>query len=559
MTDQTRYEYIINRSNDFVSLINRDYVYEFANDAYCEAVGMQRDQIVGKNVEDVWGEQRFHTRLKSLLDRCFAGESVEYVDNVPLGSIEKQMHVTYQPYDESDETTHALVLAHDITRLAEIETKLTHYEYLDPLTGLFNRRSLDIVLDKEIFASQRSRIPLTHALLFISLRGFTEIHRSFGVEFADILLENTGLRVRSIVRESDYVFRFDGTELTVLLTNITRAEDSAIVAEKVHDAITLPYKHNGIEIAVSALIGIAVFPTDGTTSSDLIRNASSAVLEAEKRGVPYCLYEKNLHEEAIARVTLKSELVKAFEERQFVLHYQPLVDTDGMTVGAEALIRWNHPHRGLLLPDAFIGLAEETRLISAIDKWALYEVCRQLSAWSDYPEFFISINISARDLLDEYIVEVVRLALQRAPGLSPSRLKLELTERISMNDPERSIRTMQALNEAGVDIWIDDFGTGQSSLAYLKQLPGQVLKIDKVFIDQIANDEEDLIYLESIVRAIKSRGKQVLVEGVSHEDQTRRLRTIQCDLMQGYYFSRPVGAERLMEIVQARRPLPHDE
>lgn len=556
MAEHHRFEYMINRSRDFVTLINRDYVYEFANRAYCETIERSPDDVVGRTVADVWGEDRFSTRLRSLLDRCFAGETVEYIDQFTFGSFEKHMHVCYYPYAESGETTHALVVSHDITRLTEIETKLTHYEYLDPLTGLFNRRSLDVILDKEIYRANRSPVPLTHALLFVSLEGFSEIHRAFGIELGDILLENTGLRVRQTVRDSDYVFRFDGTDLTVLLIGITHPEDSAIVADKIHEAITMPYKYRGIEVTVAATIGVAIFPTDGATHTELVGNANTAVLEARQQGEPYALYTRAVHDEAIARATLKTELVAAFEERRFVLHYQPFVNAKGEPVGAEALIRWNHPRRGLLYPASFIALAEETRLVSAIDKWALYEVCDQLAAWSHLPDFFISINISARDLLDSYLIEAVSLALKRSPGVPAHRLKLELTERISMDNPERSIETMRGLADLGVEIWIDDFGTGQSSLAYLKQLPAKVLKIDKVFIDRINEEEEELVYLDSIVRAIRSRGKQVCIEGVTDADQERRLRGIGCDLMQGYYYAQPVTADTLLEMVTGGRPLP---
>jgi len=557
MAKRNRFEYMINRSHDFVTLINADYVYEFANVPYCEAIEKDQEAVVGLTVAEVWGNERFSNKLRPHIDRCLAGETVEYIDSFRYGTFEKHMHVTYYPYGEDGGPTHALVYSHDITRLTEIETKLTHYEYLDPLTGLFNRRSLNVILEKEIYRARRSRHDETHALIHVSLEGFAEVHQSFGAELADILLENTGLRVRQAVRESDFVFRFEGTELTVLLTNIGHAEDAAIVATKLHDAITLPYKYQGMELTISARIGIAIFPTDGAESAELIRNANSAVLEAKRQGVVYCLYDQGVHEAAIARVTLKTELVNAFEQHQFVLHYQPFVNEHGHPVGAEALIRWNHPTRGLLYPGAFIGLAEETRLISAIDKWALYEVCRQLSEWSEMRDFYISINISARDLLDEYLVDAVSLALQRAPGVPPNRLKLELTERISMDDPERSIRTIRAIMDLGVDVWIDDFGTGQSSLAYLKQLPASVLKIDKVFIDQIANDEEDLVYLESIIRAIRSRGKSVVIEGVTDEDQVRRLRAIGCDLMQGYYFSEPVSAPTLLGLLTPGGALPH--
>jgi len=555
VSDQFRYDYMINRSHDYVTLISRDYRYEFANDAYCEAIELDREEVVGRAVADVCGDEQFRDRIREPVERCLAGETIDQVETLRIGGAERRVHVRYYPYGENGETTHALGVSRDITRLNEIEARLTQYEFLDPVTGLFNRRSLNVVLEREIFRAHRSRQPETHAVMHVALHGFGEIHQSFGAEFADILLENTGLRVRQAIRESDYVFRFEGTDLTVLLVNISHAGDVGFVAEKIHDAITVPYKYQGMEVGVTARIGIAIYPDDGDECADLIRNANSAVLDARKRDLTYSLYNRAVHEEAIARVALKTRLVNAFDARQFVLHYQPFVDVNGVPVGAEALIRWNHPERGLLYPASFIGLAEETRLVSAIDKWALYEVCRQLGDWSDLGDFYVSVNISARDLLDEYLVDAVQLALQRAPGVSPHRLKLELTERISMHDPERSIRTMRALADLGVEIWIDDFGTGQSSLAYLKHLPAAVLKIDKVFIAQIVDDHEDLIYLESIVRAIRSRGKRVVIEGVTDAAQAKLLRSIGCELMQGYYFSEPVPAGRLREIVAGNRPI----
>ncbi len=352
------------------------------------------------------------------------------------------------------------------------------------------------------------------------------------------------------------MFRFDGTDLTVLLTDIKHAADAAIVAEKIHDAISMPYSYKGIDIRLSSVIGVSIYPTDGTDSQTLIRNANSAIVEATKTQAPYLLYDSEMHKKAIARLTLKSELQRAFEARQFVLHYQPFVDKDGAIVGAEALIRWNHPERGLLFPGAFIGVAEETRLISAIDRWALFEVCHELARWQDVPDFFISINISAKDLLDEYLVEATQQALAAAGDISPERLKLELTESISMDDPGKSIETMKALMALGLDVWIDDFGTGQSSLSYLKHLPAVVLKIDRVFIEQIADNADDREYLRSIVSAIRSRGKKVIIEGVSTREQAEQLAAIHFEYLQGFHFSKGVPADDLHTLVRDHGSLP---
>ena len=557
MAGRDRFEFIVNRSPDFITLINSDYVYEFVNDSYRVAIDKTYDEVVSHSVEEIWGRDKFTTSIQPVLDRCFEGEIVEYIDVFRFGSFEKHMHVTYYPYSENGAgRPYALVFSHDITRLTEIETRLTRYEFVDPLTGLLNRRSLNVILDKEIYRGQRANDDVYRAVIFISLREFAAIHQSYGPEFADILLENTGLRVKQTVRDSDYVFRFDGTDLTVLLTDIKRAADAAIVAEKIHDAITLPYSYKGIDIRLVSVIGVSIYPTDGTDSQTLIRNANSAIVEAAKIQAPYLLYDSETHEKAIARVTLKSELQRAFEARQFVLHYQPFVDRNGTIVGAEALIRWNHPNRGLLYPGAFIGLAEETRLISAIDKWALFEVCHELGRWEHLPDFFISINISARDLLDQYLVEAVQQALAAAGDISPGRLKLELTESISMNDPGRSIETMKELMALGLDVWIDDFGTGQSSLSYLKHLPAVVLKIDRVFIEQIADNADDREYLRSIVAAIRSRGKKVIIEGVSSQEQMEQLTDIQFEYLQGFHFSKGVLADDLHKLVTDHGTLP---
>lgn len=557
MAEGDRFEFIVNRSPDFITLINADYFYEFANDAYCAAVGKSFDDVVGHSVEEIWGEDKFTTSIRPVLDRCLEGEVVEYIDAFRFGSFEKQMHVTYYPYSEDDDgRPYSLVFSHDITHLSEIETRLTRYEYFDPLTGLLNRRSLHVILDKEIYRGQRSEEDVYHALAFISLQNFAQVHQTYGPEFADLLLENTGLRVKETVRESDYVFRFDGTDLTVLLTDIKQAADAAIVAEKIHDAISVPYSYEGIDVRLSSVIGVSIYPTDGTSSQTLIQNANSAIVEANKTQAPYLLYDSETHEKAIARVTLKSELRRAFESRQFVLHYQPFVERDGTIVGAEALIRWNHPDRGLLYPGAFIGVAEETRLITAIDKWALFEVCNELAKWEDVSDFFISINISARDLLDEYLVEATQQALAAAGNIRPERLKLELTESISMDDPGRSIETMRALIDLGLDVWIDDFGTGQSSLSYLKHLPATVLKIDRVFIEQIADNADDRDYLQSIVTAIRSRGKKVIIEGVSTREQMDQLTDVRFEYLQGFYFSKGVPAADLRKLVSVGRPLP---
>ena len=310
----------MNQTHDLMVLVSRRYLYEIVNDAFCRSVDRDRGHVVGKTVESVFGHDRFTTRLKPLFDRCFDGELVQYIDTMSLGAIERSVHVCYYPYRESGSAvTHALVVTHDISNLGEMETRLTQYEFLDPVTGLFNRRSMNVILEKEIYKANRSSTPVRHAVMFISLMESAELHQTFGPEYADLLIENTGLRIRQAVRESDYVFRFEGFDMTVLLTNIARAEDAMLVAKKVHEEIAVPYSYGGMDVKVDSVIGISVFPEDGESVEKLISHANSALLEARRRTLPYCMYERATHELALARVTLRTELQRAFELRQFVL------------------------------------------------------------------------------------------------------------------------------------------------------------------------------------------------------------------------------------------------
>ena len=555
--DKSHVSYILDQTRDYVTLINRDYRYELANRPYCDAIGKGRDEVVGAEVSDLWGEEIFQDKIRPSLDKCFNGEPVEYIEQFAFGDFMRHVHVVIIPYREGgDEITHALVLSHDITHLTEIESKLTRYEYFDPLTGLFNRRSLGVVLDKEIFKTHRANSSNCHGVLFLQLRDFGRVNETYGTEVADLLIENTAVRVKQQVRDSDYVFRFEGSSLTVLLTNIVRDTDVAIVAEKIHDAVTMPYHYRDIVISLDAVVGIAVYPKNGTTSAELIRNATSAVGEAKRASAPYTIYDKDLHDAAMKRLRRKTELQYAFEARQFELHYQPLVTEDGTVKGAEALIRWNHPKEGLLAPGAFIGLAEETGLIGVIDKWALFTVCRFLARIAGYFDIFVSINLSAEDLLDRDLTTVVDQALHQDRRIPADRLKLELTERITMHEPDRAVEAIQYLEGLGVEVWIDDFGSGISSLNFLRRLPATRLKIDKSFVDDIHVSRQERAYLVDILSLVRTRGKGHVIEGVANADQFAVLQELGVELLQGYYFSKPMPEDDFVALLDSGRTLP---
>ena len=550
------YEYIVNLSKDFITLINRDYVYEIVNDSYCREMGLARENVLKRKVAAVWGEEKFEATIRKHLDDCFAGKEIHYIDQFKFGPFVKYMHVSYYPYREGGEITHCLVFSHDITQLGEIESRLSNYEYRDPVTGLFNRRSLNIILEKEIEKAKRSRSEKLRALLFIALENMSKVNQAHGHEIGDLLLENTGLRIRKVLRGSDFVFRFEGNELTALLTNISRNTDAGKVAQKIHNAVALPYDYKGTELLITCSIGIAVYPEDGEERNILIQRAASALQEAKKRGNTFLLFNAALHREAQERLRLESDLAKAFDEQQFELHFQPVVDMAGSLRGAEALIRWQHPQRGMVPPLDFIPLAEETGMIQAIGRWTLFTACQHLARWSSRIDLYLSVNLSARDFADPQLLELLETAMSKAGIKDPRRLKLEITETRCMEDPERTIRRIAELKAKGIDTLVDDFGSGYSSLGYLKRLPADTFKIDRVFVEALAESCDERDYLSRIIDTIKSRRKRVLVEGVSTAQQYALLKDMRCDLMQGYYFSRPLPASAFEKLLARDAALP---
>lgn len=552
-----KHEYIVNTSKDFITLINKEYIYEFVNLSYEKMIGKPQNEILNNTVANVWGNEIFQTKLKDCIDRCFNGEEVQYIDKFKFGLDVKYAHVYYYPYRDNDsEITHALVFTHDITRLGEIETKLINYEYRDPFTGLFNRKSMDITLEMELEKAKRSASDNLRALLYIDIYNLGEITQKFGFEIGKMLLENTGLRIRESLRDSDYIFHFMGNELSVILTHLSRKTDAARVAQTLVHKIEDPYQHKKHSIKLKPRIGISIFPIDGDNNSKLINNAVSAAREAGLQDCSYMLYDEELHRESIRKLNMQSELTAAFKNREFVLYYQPIVDRKGNIKGAETLIRWNRPGVEIVSPIDFIPLAEEVGLIGEIGKWVIFTATRQLREWIKDYDIYVSLNLCAREFANKELSSIIEKALERADNLDPRFLKLEITESEGIRNPEKFIKQISQLQSMGIEIFIDDFGTGQSSLGYLKTIPADVLKIDRSFIMNIDNDEEDLNFLKTMVQMIKSRNKKIVVEGVSTEKQAEILISLGCDRFQGYYFSRPLPPDRFKELLDSGKALP---
>ena len=440
-------------------------------------------------------------------------------------------------------------LQFDITKRKEAEDKIEHLAFYDPLTGLPNRRLMQDRLQHS-FASG-SRHQLYGALLFIDLDNFKALNDTKGHNFGDHLLIMVAERLQSCVREGDTVARLGGDEFVVILENLSEnAEQAATLAESVGDkilvAIDQPYILQNENYHCTASIGISLFRDQEITVDELLRRADTAMYQAKNHGRNTLrFYDPAMQAALEARMQLENDLRGAMAEGQFKLYYQPQVNQQGDIFGAEALIRWQSPQKGLVPPGEFIPLAEETGLILSIGNWVIETACDQLKAWEDDPQtsaLQLAVNVSARQFHQpDFIEQVLKILIDK--NINPSRLKLELTESLVLDDFDAAITKMNLLKEAGLSFSMDDFGTGYSSLSYLTQLPLNQLKIDQSFVRNIGVKHVNAVIVQTIIGMAKNLDIEVIAEGVETEEQYKFLKEHQCNLFQGYLFGKPVPIE----------------
>lgn len=443
----------------------------------------------------------------------------------------------------------AFVLAASLGTLVAwrlIEQQALH----DPLTNLPNRTLLRERLDQAL-AQPEARQPL--AVLFLDLDNFKAVNDTVGHGLGDALLVAVARRLRRSVRPQDLVARLGGDEFAVLLQGLHAAEDAVQVAERLLGSFRRPFHLAGRELYVHASIGVAVRSTHTVQADQLLRDADLAMYMAKGSGKGrYAVFEPAMHAALLRRLELKADLQQALAREEFTLRYQPTVALDtGEIVGAEALLRWAHPRRGLVPPAEFIPLAEETGLIVPLGRWVLQQACRQAAAWP--AALTVSVNLSARQLKHESLVDDVAAALHDS-GLAPQRLILEITESdlIEESALDACLERLLALKRLGVRLAIDDFGTGYSSLSYLRRLPVDILKIDKSFVDGLARGPQGVAVVRSVVDLGRNLGLAVVAEGVEDAGQRTVLASLGCELAQGYYFARPVDRTTLATLLAAR-------
>ena len=454
--------------------------------------------------------------------------------------------------------THYLASFNDLTASKVAEERIRLLAYHDPLTGLPNRLLLSDRLAHALAMARRRQGHV--AVLYIDLDRFKNINESLGHAVGDKLLWEIAHRLNTCVREEDTVSRLSGDEFVIVVENLQGQGDAAAIANKVHKAFEQPIQVDGRMLHASASIGIAVYPNDGDSAEVLMQNADTAMYQAKAQGRnTYQFFAPFMNAHVRERLELENTLRQALEREEFELYYQPIIDLNsGAIVCAEALIRWRHPEHGLVSPDKFIPIAEETGIIVRIGDWVLEQACRALSAWQAQgiqpPR--LSVNISPRQFRQPGLAERIRLILARQ-GVDAHQIDLEVTESALMDQPELAARILQELKSMGLGIVIDDFGTGYSSLAYLKTFPIDKLKIDRSFVRDLHTDNSDREITLAVIALSHNLGLKVVAEGVENPDQLAFLKRHDCDSVQGFFYSEPKPAGAFQDyFVDYRRCLP---
>ena len=520
-------------------------------------------EITGYQCEDVMGQRpslfksgrhsaHFYQQMFQALEST--GEwSGEIWNRRKSGEVYPQWQTIRVIHDDQGQVSHYVAVFSDISAMKNSEHELAHLAHHDPLTDLPNRLLFTDRAEQALASAQVHKRGC--ALLLMDLDHFKIINDSLGHNVGDQLLKLVAERLSGLFGPGVTLARLGGDEFAVLAESCPQVVQAAALAQRMLNAIKDPFIFDGNQLFISASIGISLFPSDALSAEQLLRNADSALFKAKSAGREgYALYTEELTAHAQHRVEIAGELRRALDQHELRVYYQPVHDLhDSRLVGVEALVRWQHPERGLVPPGEFIPIAERTGLIAEIDAWVMDQACRQMCQWlaDGAPLSFIAINVSSRLFARRELYEQVAQVLHTT-GLDPAFLELEVTESAVMDDPEVALEQLHRLRELGLRLAIDDFGTGYSSLLRLKRLPVQKLKIDQGFVAGLPWDEDDAAIVRVVIALAKSMGMQVHAEGIEQVEQARFLLDQECDMGQGYWFGRPMPAD---EIDWTRAPL----
>lgn len=541
----------VEQSPAAVVITGLDAAIEYVNPKFTQVTGYLLEEVRGKNPRILQSGNMPKKEYQKLWQTLLAGKEWhgEFHNKRKDGSLFWE-HASISPMRNSlGQITHYVAVKEDITIRKDYERQLEYQATHDELTGLANRALLKDLLEQAIHYAHRSGRMV--AVLLLDLDRFKVINDSLGHGVGDDLLRVIAERLKYSVREADTIARLGGDEFVILLTEVEDAEDVRKVAGGILERLTQSIVLGGREMIVTASLGISFYPTDGSDSATLIRNADAAMYQAKRDGSSLSFYRNEMNLRLLKTLELESALRQALEPCQFQLFYQPKVDLrNGRIQGCEALIRWFHPQRGIISPADFIPLAEETGLIVPIGQWALHEACRQSKAWQaqGLAPLSIAVNLSACQFRNGDLLRVVQDVLEHH-DLEPHLLELELTESMIMEDPLGAAQIMHGLKRLGVGLSLDDFGTGYSSLNYLRRFPFDSLKIDRSFIEDVTTDPSGASVVTSVIAIAHNLGIAAIAEGVETREQLDFLQNNDCDALQGYFFSKPLPAKEFADFL----------
>ncbi len=544
---------IIENAGEGIVVYDRDLCYLVWNHFMEELTGLTAEDVLGRKATELFPHLR-EQQVDELIRRALGGETVAAPDvnyYVPGTARAGWVSSVYRPHlDAGGEIAGVIGLIRDITERKQAEQQIEYQAYHDALTGLANRRLFQEHLSLALaLAGRRNSLV---AVLFLDLDHFKQINDTLGHSTGDALLQVVASRVKNCVREGDTVARVGGDEFTIVLQDVKKKEDAAVVAQKVIRTIADPVELNGHRLYVTTSVGITTFPDDGDDAETLLKNADNAMYRAKAAGRnTYQMSTHELSQSMHERLTLDSGLHLAIERDEFELWYQPQIDLGTMRmVGMEALLRWRHPERGLMLPAHFLSLAEERGFIVLIGDWALRTACLEAKRICDagHPDFRLAVNLSPRQFRDESLLDTIETAL-RESGLPPRNLEIEITESAAMENVQLTLTLLTRLRERGVRVAIDDFGTGHSSLNYLKRFPIDTLKIDRSFVEELPERFEDAAIVRAVLELARGLDLRVVAEGVETKAQLDFLQGHECREVQGFYFAEPMPASELREFL----------
>ncbi len=545
------YRSLFDNNTDFVYSTDLKGLFTSINPSFLKTFGFKKEEIIGKSALNfIYPEDR--QRVRRHFYRAKNGKEQYY--DLPIASksgIVNFFQIKNIPITVEGECVGIFGIGRDITQERQFEKKITQLAYYDGETNLPNKIKFREIVEERILRAQKKKREL--AILFLDMDRFKIINDTIGHWAGDLIIKELSERIQSILPNGAYFGRFSGDKFTVLLTKNVNKPYISTITESILKTIQTPFSYEEKDFYITVSIGVGIFPQDGKESAELLRNADAALNWAKAKGGNSTVYFSNeMNQETLRKVEMESNLRKAIERKELFLVFHPIVKIPNQSLsGCEALLRWQHPTRGLISPVEFIPLAEETGLIQKIGKWVLVESCIQLKNWLEEKlgDFYISVNVSAHQFQNPTFLYDVKEALEIS-GLPPEYLCLELTETIMLQDAEHTIEVMKDLSDLGVKLALDDFGTGYSSLSYLKHLPLHILKVDRSFVQNMSDHTPDVAIVQSVSMMGKGLNMKVVAEGVETSQQLELLENLGCDFAQGFLIEKPMDKDKMNEFLK---------